>query len=69
MIHAYCLDLVTKEKYLPQRGFDTVLSKLNTAPLMTCIKGKAIPLQAWTGPEGSRGLRLPDFNDHRVPAG
>ena len=20
-----------------------------------CIKGKAIPLQAWTGPEGSRG--------------
>jgi len=24
-------------------------------------KGKAIPLQAWTGPEGSRNLRLPDF--------
>jgi len=24
-------------------------------------KGKAIPLQAWTGPEGSRWLRLPDF--------
>ena len=24
-------------------------------------KGKAIPLQAWTGPEGSRSLRLPDF--------
>jgi len=24
-------------------------------------KGKAIPLQAWTGPEGSRKLRLPDF--------
>ena len=23
-------------------------------------KGKAIPLQAWTGPEGSRRLRLPD---------
>jgi hypothetical protein len=23
--------------------------------------GKAIPLQAWTGPEGSRRLRLPDF--------
>jgi len=22
--------------------------------------GKAIPLQAWTGPEGSRRLRLPD---------
>ena len=25
------------------------------------IKQKAIPLQAWTGPEGSRRLRLPDF--------
>jgi len=24
-------------------------------------KGKAIPLQAWTGLEGSRRLRLPDF--------
>jgi hypothetical protein len=24
-------------------------------------KGKAIPLQAWTGPDGSRRLRLPDF--------
>ena len=24
-------------------------------------EGKAIPLQAWTGHEGSRRLRLPDF--------
>jgi len=24
-------------------------------------KGKAIPLPAWTGPEGCRRLRLPDF--------
>ena len=24
-------------------------------------KGKAVPLQAWTGPEGSRNLRFPDF--------
>jgi len=24
-------------------------------------EGKAIQLQAWTGPEGSRRLRLPDF--------
>jgi hypothetical protein len=24
-------------------------------------KGKAIPFQALTGPEGSRRLRLPDF--------
>ena len=26
-----------------------------------CSKGKAVPLQAWTGPEGSRKLRFPDF--------
>ena len=24
-------------------------------------KGKAVPLQAWTGPEGSRNLRFPDI--------
>ena len=24
-------------------------------------KGTAIPVQAWTGPQGSRRLRLPDF--------
>ena len=24
-------------------------------------KGKAVPKQAWTGPEVSRRLRLPDF--------
>jgi len=24
-------------------------------------KGESIPLQAWTGPEGSRKLRFPDF--------
>jgi len=25
------------------------------------VKGKAVPLQAWTGPEGCRKLRFPDF--------
>jgi len=24
-------------------------------------KGKAVPLQSWSGPEGSRKLRFPDF--------
>jgi len=34
-----------------------------TRPLieMSKDKGKAVPLQAWTGPEGSRKLRFPDF--------
>ena len=25
------------------------------------VKGKAVPLQAWSGPEGSRKLRFPYF--------
>jgi len=25
------------------------------------VKGKAVTVQHWTGPEGSRRLRLPDF--------
>jgi hypothetical protein len=25
------------------------------------VDGKAIPVQAWTGPESPRGLKLPDF--------
>ena len=27
----------------------------------TNMKVKAVPLQAWNGPEGSRKLRFPDF--------
>ena len=33
--------------------------KLNVHRII--IKGKAVPLQAWSGPEGSRKLRFPDF--------
>ena len=25
------------------------------------VKGQAVPLEAWTGPEGSRRLTFPDF--------
>jgi len=40
-----------------------------TNPWNVCIykyvtvkgKGKAVPLQAWSGPEGSRKLRFPDY--------
>jgi len=31
-------------------------------PEIVAGKKRTIPLQAWTGPEGSRRLRLPDFN-------
>jgi hypothetical protein len=29
------------------------------------VKCKTIPLQAWTGPEGSRRLRFPDSNGNQ----
>ena len=30
-------------------------------PCFFLSKGKSVPLQAWSGPEGSRNLRFPDF--------
>jgi hypothetical protein len=32
-------------------------------------KGKAVPLQAWSGPEGSRKLRFPDYMTTAQDAG
>jgi len=37
-----------------------ILKSVYTGRLVT-DQGKAVPLQAWTGPEGSRNLRFPDF--------
>jgi hypothetical protein len=39
-----------------------LIHRYSTPFLIGKGKGKAIPLQVWTGPEGSRRLRLPDFN-------
>ena len=32
-----------------------------TQPLQEMSRGKAVSLQAWSGPQGSRKLRFPDF--------
>jgi len=45
-------------------GFKGLILKCNDFRDMSVslvCKGKAIPVQAWTLPEGSRSLRLPDF--------
>ena len=42
--------------FLVQRGMWTAVH----IPLCTC-KRKAVSLQAWSGPEGFRKLRFPDF--------
>jgi len=36
--------------------------------VLCSIKDKAIPLQAWTGPQGVRTLRVPDFKTIKVVA-
>jgi hypothetical protein len=40
-------------RYKPMRN--------NRHNFIKVIKGKSVPLQAWSGPEGSRKLRFPDF--------
>jgi len=35
--------------------------KAFTTYIRANVKGKAVPLQAWSGPEGSKKLRFPDF--------
>ena len=44
-------------------GHDTFIleTKYIYIYIRVCVNGKAVPLQAWTGPEGSRKLKFPDF--------
>ena len=46
----------------PDPNFTTILiTFFHDSIIILPLKAKAIPLQAWTGPEGSRSLRLSDF--------
>ena len=59
-------NIVIDNKIIEQVNLFNYLGNIisyKTQPLreMSKGKGKAIPLQAWTGPQGSRRLRLPDF--------
>ena len=51
----------TSPVILEIHDFILFLNFCNTAISMKRVKGKAIPLQAWADPEGSRKLGLPDF--------
>jgi hypothetical protein len=51
--------------YLLFYGFNSKFLGTRFAGIVYVGKGKLIPLQAWTGPEGSRRLRLPYFQDNR----
>ena len=41
--------------------FRFVAQYLNHCATAAVPKGKSVPLHAWSGPEGSRKLRFPDF--------
>ena len=47
-------------KFLDQY-FDSSYNFSLRAFRLARVKGKSVPLQAWSGPEGSRKLRFPDF--------
>ena len=38
-----------------------VVERSHVVLLQLCVKGKAVPLEAWSGPESYRKLRFPDF--------
>jgi len=52
---------VEVSEQLPSSLFPNEKENHNTYFAETWVEGKAVPLQAWTGPESSRKLRFPDF--------
>ena len=54
----YCLSRVQHIGKVRDRKQRTDIGKYS---FVYKIKGKAVPLQAWSGPEGSRELRFPDY--------
>ena len=51
-----------RDKFTAYRWSNSVITSVFvTCPWCYTFNGKAIPLQAWSGPEGSGRLRLPDF--------
>jgi hypothetical protein len=67
-VQIYCANLHTQflaqADELRSLGRSYPVGAVKLLSLIACYilqKGKAIPLQAWTGPEGSRTLKFPDF--------
>ena len=48
------MSIKTYVSYPPQ-------NKYGNSVLDMTVLGNSVPLEAWTGPEGSRSFRLPDF--------
>ena len=50
--------LLPEQRALPGNSRKAILYRRSGSKK---VKGEAVPLQAWTGPEGSKKLRFPDF--------
>ena len=63
LVHFCCLIMSTTKVTSTRKEFLYRSKKFCTkhVDLTALGKGKAVPLQAWSGPEGSRKLRFPDF--------
>ena len=53
--HIHCVDKTE------DAGVSAKLGEIYTNHYTLKVKGRAVPLQAWTGPEVLRKLRFPDF--------
>jgi len=59
-LHKYkCVKKRGEENY--ENPYEIFSCKIKKQAYCSHVKGKAIPLQAWTGPEGSRRVMLPDL--------
>jgi len=48
-------------KYVGVISIPQISRQIHCIYSFLCKKTKAVPLQAWSGPKGSRKLRFPDF--------
>jgi len=60
-MYKLCVLNMHKSKYETRLLPEKLYSHLSQHKDLKTPKGKAIPLQAWSGPEGSRKLWFPDF--------
>ena len=61
LIYWPCIHLLSHFFFKDYPNFNFMCRMSSTFCITVLIWGKAIPLLAWTGPEGSRSLAFPDF--------
>ena len=59
----WVFEALKRDQYWATLSMVMILRAQLVEPLLHSVKGKckAVPLQAWSGPEGSRKSRFPDY--------